>query len=172
MYLAFVALFAALFILLLIIGGFSLAPWVPTKKRDIKRINILAKLQKNETLYELGCGDGRVCHALAELNPKANIIGIELSPLLFLLAKLRSIVVPCPNLKLLRANIFHSDFSDADVIYVFGRPDTLERMQAHIRKHQTKSIRIISYSFPPDASVEFRKSKRDASDVSLYSYSI
>ncbi len=167
---AFVAIALALIVFLLIGGGFSLAPWVPTRKRDIVRINQLADLQPGEVLYELGCGDGRVCHGLAKLNPQVKIIGIELSPLLFLFAKLRNLFSPQKNLILKRANIFHQNFADADALYVFGMPDALQKLYTQLLKNKTKPLRIISYSFPFKTQSESLSASKKPHEITLHQY--
>lgn len=62
------------------------APWVPTWKRDLRRIEKLAQLKKGERFIELGCGTGRVCRYLAK-HTEANTFGIELSFLQWLVAR-------------------------------------------------------------------------------------
>src|SRR3989339_585834 len=66
------------------------APWVPTWKRDLRRIEKLAQLKKGERFIELGCGTGRVCRHLAK-RTEAETFGIELSFLQWFVAYLLSL---------------------------------------------------------------------------------
>src|SRR3989338_2471936 len=68
-------------------AALSAAPWVPTWKRDIERLRRLLNLKEGERAYELGCGDGRVCVALAK--DGVQVVGAELSFVTFLVAKFR-----------------------------------------------------------------------------------
>src|SRR5436190_906790 len=68
--------------------GLSLAPWVPTRKRDLERILRLAALKSGETFYELGCGDARVARYVARQRPDVHVVGIEMSPILYAIARL------------------------------------------------------------------------------------
>ena len=63
----------------IIYAGISLAPWVPTRKRDIERLQDILRLQSGECFLEIGCGDARVCRAIAKMFPKNEIFGIELA---------------------------------------------------------------------------------------------
>jgi tRNA G46 methylase TrmB len=54
--------------------GLSLAPWVPTKKTDLERINQIAQLKKGEKFLEIGCGDAKVCHFIAKNNPFVQVV--------------------------------------------------------------------------------------------------
>jgi len=69
-------------------AAWSAAPWVPTKKHDVERARNLLALRAGETVYELGCGDARMCLALAQDGARA--VGIELSFLQWLAAKIRA----------------------------------------------------------------------------------
>ncbi len=84
-------LFVILFLLLAsaAYAAFRGAPWVPTWKRDLRRIEKLAQLKKGERFIELGCGTGRVCRYLAK-HTEANTFGIELSFLQWIVARLLS----------------------------------------------------------------------------------
>ena len=55
----------------------SLAPFVPTPNDVVRTMLQLAELKPGETVYDLGCGDGRiVLMAAQEFGAKA--VGVEL----------------------------------------------------------------------------------------------
>jgi len=101
----------------------SFAPWVPAKGRDLERIFKLADLKAGETFYDLGCGDGRVISYAAKNYKDAKIIGLEISLPFYLICKLRQIFNK--NITLKYKNLFVEDLSEADVIYFFGTPKTI-----------------------------------------------
>ena len=79
---------AALFILVMlsfVLGG---APFIPTPSRVLSRMMELADIKPGEKVYDLGCGDGRL---VIEANKRhqARAVGIEISPLAYMLARLR-----------------------------------------------------------------------------------
>lgn len=62
----------------------SLAPFVPTKTRDLERVARILDLQPGETFLEIGSGTAKVSLFLAKKFPESKIEGIELSPLFYL----------------------------------------------------------------------------------------
>lgn len=66
------------------IGG----PWAPSRKKDFPRIFKILAPKPNDLIYELGCGDGRFCLALAK-NHDVRVVGFEVSLLPYLVAKLK-----------------------------------------------------------------------------------
>jgi len=114
------------FILLpLAIAGISMAPWVPTRKRDIVRLTEILDLKKWQKFFEIGCGDGRVSEAVAKAFPSAKILGCELAYPMFVIAYIRKIFFWSQNYSLTLANAFKKDFGEYDVIYVYGMPDKM-----------------------------------------------
>jgi SAM-dependent methyltransferase len=168
-------LFLLFLILLLInfINAFwSLAPWVPTQKKDLKRILLLADLKPGQVFYDLGCGDGRVVFYLGK-NSAAKIIGIELSWLLFFFCKIKHIFYPLKNIFFQRKNLFKEDFSSADVIYVFGLPKTIrKKLTSKLKRELRPGTRIISYVFSFPELKLIRKDQPQKNSNPIYIYEI
>jgi len=68
----------------------------------------------------LGCGSGRVLRYIAKANPKARIVGIEISFPIFLWAKARQLFFKTKNLEIKFGNALNYDISKADVIYTYA----------------------------------------------------
>lgn len=64
------------------------APYVPTMKPQVEAALDLLDLQPGKTLLELGCGDGTVLLAAARRDLR--VVGIELNPLLVVVARART----------------------------------------------------------------------------------
>jgi cyclopropane fatty-acyl-phospholipid synthase-like methyltransferase len=110
---------------------------------------ILAKLKPGETLYELGCGDGRLAH-IASAEYGINAVGFEFSPIIYVMAKL---VQPFYWLKGSRAqikyrNFYNVDFSKVDVITCYLLPHSIRKVTTKCEKELKKGARVISYAFP------------------------
>jgi len=45
--------------------GWRLGPYVPTPPHVVSRMLRLARVETKDVVYDLGCGDGRVCIAAA-----------------------------------------------------------------------------------------------------------
>jgi precorrin-6B methylase 2 len=130
----------------------SLAPWLPTRAHDMRRIGELALLRDGEVFYDLGSGDGRVVCALARLYPRVQFVGVEMSFLLHALASLRKTFSRSDNVRLTRANLFTQKYEDVDVIYIFGVKRTVNstRFKGVIEKLAPGS-RIVLYNFALDS---------------------
>jgi tRNA A58 N-methylase Trm61 len=153
------------------------APWVPTWKKDFERINKLANLQPGETFIELGCGNGRVCRAVAKAVGKASppmpspllrggitrvtspltkgehegdvfVIGVELSLLQYLIAQLQVKLSGLKNIQMKLGNAFHQDLSKVDVVYMFFMPETYKKIRGKLDKELKPGARVITYVWP------------------------
>jgi cyclopropane fatty-acyl-phospholipid synthase-like methyltransferase len=124
-----------------------MAPWVPTRKKDIERLLDILELKKWEKFLEIWCWDGRVSFAVAKKFPKSKIVGIELAFPMYIIAKLRNINWP-KNLELKLANAFKQDFWNYDVIYVYGMPDKMGKKIIPKFLDQAKTwAKLYSYVF-------------------------
>lgn len=122
------------------------APFVPTPLKTVRRMLELGRLKRNEKVYDIGCGDGRIVH-LASKEYKANAIGFELSPLIYIIAKI------CQPFWRSHAKIRFRDFRfqnfhDADAIFCYLMPATLKKIQKKWEKELRNGTRVISYAFP------------------------
>lgn len=135
------------------------APFVPTPIKRVKKMLALAKIRPHEKVYDIGCGDGRMVY-LAAKDYNANAVGMELSPLVYLLAKMRHFFWRS------KAKIYFTDFrfqnlSDANVIVCYLMPESLTRLQEKLERELKKGTRIVSYAFPIGTWKEKLRIQRD-----------
>lgn len=109
----------------------------------LKLATILPK-NKPFKFIDLGCGVGHVLRTLSEKFPLGNFVGVELSPVLYLFAKM--INRTRKNVKITWCNLFKVDLSEFDYIYIFLSPRGNERLLDKLKL--TRSKIIISNSFP------------------------
>lgn len=127
-------------------AGLSLAPYCPVPKVDLERINRLARLENGQTFYEIGCGDGRVCHYLAQQNPGVWVIAIEMAWPLFLWARMRQFFSPVSNLTIKLGDALREDLSSVDVVYFFMLSRTINSIiKPKLERELKKGSCVMSY---------------------------
>ncbi len=119
------------------------APYFPSiRKRKDAMLN-LAKIQPGETVYDLGCGDGRLVRAAAKKG--AHAIGYELSVPTFIIAWLTSLFSKRTSIRL--GNFWNKSYADADVILCFLMPDSMQEFYKKIWPQLKPGCRVISHAF-------------------------
>ncbi|MBC7581739.1 class I SAM-dependent methyltransferase [Aeromicrobium sp.] len=155
-------------ILLLFIAcfGFVLAfgpPYLPTLTKQMKIALELADLHPGQTLLELGCGDGKVLVAAAQRGVYA--VGFELNPLLVMFCKIR-----CWRYRTLvsvhLANFWTRPWPTADVIFIFGLPRIMNRLDTKIVQYARKPVKLVSFAF----AVPSKKPVCTKGGVFMYEY--
>lgn len=128
----------------------SLAPFVPSSTEVVRAMLQIAQLLPGETLYDLGCGDGRiVVMAAQEFGAKA--IGVEMDN-----ERYRDCVNKIRELRLKdRVKIVHDDFlnvnlSNADVVTLYLLPDANEKLKPILKRDLKKGARVVSHDFMID----------------------
>jgi len=106
----------------------------------------LVNLQRDETLYDLGAGDGRVLLIAArEFNAKA--IGIEIGPVQCALIWLRTIASGFGNhIQIKWGNYLKVDLSQADVVFLYATSKEVLKVAAYLEKQMKPSSRLVSIS--------------------------
>lgn len=137
------------FILLMLatvsVNLFFQVPYVPSKKRVIRKVLEIAKLKPGEKVYDLGCGDGRF---LIEAEKQAHVIaeGFEIAPIPYLLALLTKFLRKA-HVTIKLKNFFSADLSDADTIFCYLGPETLDMLATKLKKECRKGTRIYCNTF-------------------------
>lgn len=121
------------------------APYVPTKMQKIRKILKFAGLKKGDIFWELGSGDGRVVIEAAKMG--ANAYGVEQSLLRVLLSRLQAKKQNLPNAKFIHGDIFKTDFSSANIVFIFLLPKGVEKLEPLLKRNLKKGARIITQTF-------------------------
>jgi SAM-dependent methyltransferase len=152
-------------VIMLCFGGvvFVGAPYLPTLAPQVQAALELADLQPGETLLELGCGDGKVLIAAAQAG--LHVVGYELNPLLVLVAWLRTRRYG-KNVRIIWGDMWHSDWPEAQAIFVFLLPKFMAKLDTKIAHYPHKPVKLVSFAFAvPDKSPQQTKK-----GVFLYRY--
>lgn len=166
--LTIIDMYLLIFILfyLIFLGALFEAPWVPTAKKDFDRIAKLASLQPGMSFYDLGSGSGELLFYLSK-KYDVNCIGIEISPLLYLYSKIKSLFFN--KVKIRYGNFYKYDLSEADAVYVFLFPKTYHRLKTKISSGLKKGTRVILSYWPFECWKPTEISERENS-ITYYLY--
>lgn len=135
------------------------APWWRTNKKVAQAMCHLAKLKKDDIVYDLGSGDGTAL-SVAAAEFKARGVGIEIDPLRYLFSKIMlSINGQNKKIKVFKKNFFDVNISDASVIFVYLVPKALERLRPKFEKELKKGTRIVSLKYEINLPLK-KKDKR------------
>ncbi|HRY90875.1 MAG TPA: class I SAM-dependent methyltransferase [Candidatus Gracilibacteria bacterium] len=141
------------------------APFVPTPMSACRKMMKLAKIKPGETVYDIGCGDGRMVY-LAANEHQAKATGFELSPLVYTLAFFRKLFWRS-KAKIRFRNFKNQDFRQADVIVCYLMPETLVLLRDKMEKELKPGSRVISYAFQIAGWKEaYREEKDPAQSIS------
>lgn len=159
----------ALFILLgvSLLFGFVVLfgpPYVPTLRRNLNSALDLLDLKPGQTVLDLGSGDGRVLIAAAKRG--ANVVGIELSPILVVVSWFRTRRYR-KQVRIIWGSYFTVQWPPADAIFTFMIPRQMARLDKRIEQWRGKNpVRLASFAF----SVPGKKPKAVQKGVFLYEY--
>lgn len=125
-----------------------LAPYVSTPDQAVDRMLQMADPKPGETLYDLGCGDGRIIIAAAE-HYKVEAVGIEISARLA--AKAAENVKRAGLQKLVR--VVHGDFMKADlsgasVVTLYLATSANSLLRPKLERYLKPKSRVVSYDYP------------------------
>jgi len=145
-------------------------PYVPTPQAVVDSMLKLAALQPSDTLYDLGCGDGRIVITAAR-SFSAKATGIDINP-----ERIREAVDNAAKagvadrVKFLEKNLFDADFREATVVTLYLLPDVNLRLRPRLLQQLKDGARIVSHSFDMGDWKPDRET--DASGRTLYLWTV
>jgi protein-L-isoaspartate O-methyltransferase len=125
----------------------KLAPYVSSPQPIVTKILELAGLKQGETLFDLGCGDGRiVATAAKEFGAKA--VGVELNPALVKRARqaVESLGLQ-QQAQIIQGDMMAVDLSAADVVTLYLLTEANEQLRPKLEKELKPGARVVSLEF-------------------------
>lgn len=133
------------------------SPWWRTSNSKAREILKLAKVTKNDIVYELGSGEGNVLMVAAK-DFGARGVGVEIDPIRVfvsrLLIRLKGL---SPKIKIVKGNLFDEDLSQATVVYTYLVPKALNKLIPKFKKELRPGTRIISLKYKMNLELVSRK---------------
>jgi SAM-dependent methyltransferase len=154
----------------------SLAPYIATPDDVVDRMLTLAQVTREDVVYDLGCGDGRIPIAAAK-KYGARGVGLDLDPKLIALAQANARAAGVDTLVDFRVeNVLTADVSPASVVTLYLLSSSNERLRPLLVRQLKPGARIVSHAFsmgrdwPADKVDQFVSARGD--DVTLYLWKI
>ena len=152
----------------------SLAPFVPTPQEVVDRMLQVAGVKKDEMVYDLGCGDGRIIITAAQ-KFGARSTGVELDTELHKRTtdRIRELKLE-DRVKVIHGNLLEVDFSPANVVTLYLLTDSNTKLKPNLEKYLRPGSRVVSHDFQVLGwtPVKVEKVVRDSRTHTIYLYEI
>jgi SAM-dependent methyltransferase len=134
-------------------------PYVPTPQDVVDRMLELAAVKASDTVYDLGCGDGRIVITAAR-KYQARGKGIDLNPQRIQEARANAKSAGVENrVQFEVADLFETDVSPATVVTLYLLPNINRKLRPQLWKQLRPGTRVVSHAFdmgdewPPERTV-------------------
>jgi 16S rRNA A1518/A1519 N6-dimethyltransferase RsmA/KsgA/DIM1 with predicted DNA glycosylase/AP lyase activity len=120
--------------------------YIPTPKPIVHQMLLLAGLRRDEKLFDLGAGDGRI---LIEARRKfgAHVTGIEIDPERIARIKER-LASTGIEAEIIQADFMNVDLSSADVITIYLSDSANAKLAPKLECELRTNTRIVSLDYP------------------------
>lgn len=153
-------------------------PYYPSNKKDLSLIIKSLKLANNQTVIDLGAGDGIVIFEAAKkafqqgLNTR--FIAVEINPLLITVLNIKRWLNPNRNnIKIVWTDLFKLKFDSSQTahhtIYLYASPWLIEKIAKNVRK-QLSNVHFVSYFYPIKSLTKKQIVKKGVN--SIFSYQV
>lgn len=120
--------------------------WVPTGDQLVTRMLQMAAVTSQDTVYDLGAGDGKIAIAAAK-QFGAKAVGVEYDPHMARLARCYAEAEGVADrVRIIQGDIFETDFSRASVITLYLLPELNLRLRPKLLRMKP-GTRVVSHSF-------------------------
>lgn len=145
-------------------------PYVPSFDRDLTLMKNSLWLEKNKTLLDLWCGDGKALRYLVKNYKLASWTGYEISRNARLLWKFLNWKSSANNIMIKHQSLYHADVKQYDYIYCYLMPFVMQDMENWLQKNIEKNTVIIvnSFKFPNRKPFKIIKDVRGKDKIFLY----
>lgn len=122
-------------------------PYVPTTERAVEAMLELAKVTKNDIVYDLGCGDGRIVVTAAK-KYGARGVGIDINPERIAEARENAKKNGVEHLvKFIEGDLFEADIREATVVTLFLLSSVNLKLRPKLLSELKPGTRVVSNTF-------------------------
>jgi trans-aconitate methyltransferase len=121
--------------------------FVPTPQKVITAMLQMAKVTRKDTVYDLGCGDGRIVVTAAR-RFGARAVGIDIDPERVVEARRRVHRAGVERkVEIREGDLFEADLSNATVVTLYLLPSLNVKLRPKLLRELRPGTRIVSQSF-------------------------
>ena len=125
----------------------DLAPYVPTPMLVVDKMLEMADVDGKDTLYDLGCGDGRIVITAAQ-KYGAKGVGIDIDPQRIRESKENAKAAGVENLvKFKKEDVLKVNFSKATVVALYLLPESNELLRPLMEKQLKPGVLVVSHNY-------------------------
>lgn len=155
--------------------GQILVAFVETPPDVVEKMLSMADITKDDVVYDLGCGDGRIpIHAAQKHGARG--VGIELDK--DLVARAQSNVKKHKVetlVEIIEGDLLQADVSPATIVALYLLPDINDQIAPMLQKQLKPGARVVSHDFPISKWKLDRKldlTDKDGTEHTLYLYKV
>jgi peroxiredoxin/uncharacterized membrane protein YphA (DoxX/SURF4 family) len=122
-------------------------PYVPTPHATVDAMLKMAVVESSDTLYDLGCGDGRVVIAAAR-KYGARGFGVDINPERIAEARANARKASVEEMvRFEQREIFHTDIRSASVVTLYALPKINMQLRSKLLQELKPGTRVVSHAF-------------------------
>jgi precorrin-6B methylase 2 len=134
--------------------------YIPTRQEVVEAMLKVANVTKDDVVYDLGCGDGRIVVTAAKLYG-ARGVGIDIDPQRVKEARANVEAAGVGDrVKIIEGDLFTTPIGEATVVTLYLLPVLNKRLLPKLNEELKPGTRIVSHSFdmgpdwPPERKLE------------------
>jgi SAM-dependent methyltransferase len=122
-------------------------PYVPTPDQVVRQMLRLADVNKEDVVYDLGCGDGRIVITAAK-EFGARGVGVDIDP-----KRIRQSIKNArkagvaDRVKFVQQDLFETDLSEATVVTLYLLPTINIRLREKLLRELRPGARVVSHDY-------------------------
>ena len=122
-------------------------PYVPTHERVVAEMLKVAKVGKNDVLYDLGSGDGRIPITAAKQFGTRGV-GVDIDPARVIEARANAVKAGVADkVKFMQQDLFETDIKEATVVTLYLLPDVNLSLRPKLLADLKPGTRVVSHNY-------------------------
>ena len=122
-------------------------PYVPTNEKVVAEMLKVANVGKNDVLYDLGCGDGRIPITAAKRFGTRGV-GVDIDPQRVSEARENAIKEKVADrVQFLQQDLFDTDIKEATVVTLYLLPDINLKLRPKLLADLKPGTRVVSHNY-------------------------